>query len=320
MRFTIEEAKEIGDKLGVDWNKTDIEQFRMGLEVELEHADVTKTAPLMTGRIAQAHLKELPDYYTRLAKMEKGSDIMSNQSGSGGNPEYTQKVVIMVDEKGETHEIWTKRKTDETARRWAERNFPRYKFVKVVDMEMSQSNQSPAQSGSGGNPDKLPIGPYKTEAEWKKAWTEFVGGYMTEAAKRKAVDYKTHVADWIQKVIADKAIPMMRTKYGKKRFGNIVLGTAWGGLGAVEGVWFKNVPEEDIKAMEAATGDWRWILKKYAPGKELELTPEARLEWVEKRLPKIVEGLSSPSSSNPHQVPAVIRLTPRDALKRVLGD
>ncbi len=71
------EAKNIGDSIGIDWSKYDLEQFRMGLEVELEHGshdpetDVTGDDMEMTGKIAWAHLKEIPDYYTRLAKMEK---------------------------------------------------------------------------------------------------------------------------------------------------------------------------------------------------------------------------------------------------------
>ena len=75
--FTIDEAREIGAKLGIDWNKFDIEQFRMGLDVELEHGshdpetNVTHNDPILTGKIAWAHLKEIPDYYTRLDKMEK---------------------------------------------------------------------------------------------------------------------------------------------------------------------------------------------------------------------------------------------------------
>lgn len=75
--FTTDEAKQIGEKIGIDFNKLDVEQFRMGLEVELEHGtlwgddtNVTKDDPLITGRIAWAHLKEIPDYYTRLNKME----------------------------------------------------------------------------------------------------------------------------------------------------------------------------------------------------------------------------------------------------------
>lgn len=75
-RFTREEAKRIGDALGVDWEKFDVEQFRMGMDVELEHGtvhpetNVTDDDPMMTGKIALAHLNELPDYYTRLEKME----------------------------------------------------------------------------------------------------------------------------------------------------------------------------------------------------------------------------------------------------------
>ena len=75
--FTSEEAKEIGEQLGVKWDMFDVEQFRMGMDVELEHGtvdantNVTDDNPLMTGKIALAHLNEIRDYYTRLAEMEK---------------------------------------------------------------------------------------------------------------------------------------------------------------------------------------------------------------------------------------------------------
>lgn len=75
--FTAEEAKEIGEKLAIDWSKFDVEQFRMGLDVELEHGtvnpntNVTNDDPILTGKIALAHLNEFPDYYTRLYEMEK---------------------------------------------------------------------------------------------------------------------------------------------------------------------------------------------------------------------------------------------------------
>ncbi|MFC1919946.1 DUF5661 family protein [Chloroflexota bacterium] len=78
--FTSEEAKNIGGKLGIDWNQFDVEQYRMGLDVELEHGlvdphtNVTNDDPLMTGKIALAHLNEFPDYYTRLDKMEKEAE------------------------------------------------------------------------------------------------------------------------------------------------------------------------------------------------------------------------------------------------------
>lgn len=82
--FTMDEAMKIGKQIGIDFTKIDPEQFRMGLGVELEHgtrfpqANVTNNDPIMTGKIAYAHLLEIPDYYTRLAKLEKEA------KGSGG--------------------------------------------------------------------------------------------------------------------------------------------------------------------------------------------------------------------------------------------
>jgi uncharacterized protein DUF5661 len=76
MVFSDEEARRIGSELGIDWSKIDYEQFKMGLEVELEHGkvdsktNVTNDDPILTGKIAWAHLNELPDYYTRLKKIE----------------------------------------------------------------------------------------------------------------------------------------------------------------------------------------------------------------------------------------------------------
>ncbi|BAI62464.1 conserved hypothetical protein [Methanocella paludicola SANAE] len=78
--FTTEQAKKIGEKLGIKWDKYDVEQFRMGMDVELEHGkrdphtNVTDDDPLTTGKIALAHLNEFPDYYTRLEKMEEEAD------------------------------------------------------------------------------------------------------------------------------------------------------------------------------------------------------------------------------------------------------
>jgi len=78
--FTTEKAKEIGEKLGIDWSEYDVEQFRMGMDVELEHGtensvtNVTDDDPLLTGKIALAHLNEFPDYYTRLYEMEEEAE------------------------------------------------------------------------------------------------------------------------------------------------------------------------------------------------------------------------------------------------------
>ena len=76
--FTLDEAREIGRTIDIDWDAApfDVEQFRMGLDVELEHGardpatNVTGDDPILTGKIALAHLREFPDYYTRLAVME----------------------------------------------------------------------------------------------------------------------------------------------------------------------------------------------------------------------------------------------------------
>jgi hypothetical protein len=76
--FTEEQARTTGELIGIDWASApfDVEQFRMGMDVELEHGahdpstDVTGSDPIVTGKIALAHLNEFPDYYTRLAAME----------------------------------------------------------------------------------------------------------------------------------------------------------------------------------------------------------------------------------------------------------
>lgn len=74
--FSEEEAKEIGQKIGINFSVVNVEEFRKGLTVELEHGvhdpetDVTGGDVYLTGKIAWAHIKELPDYYTRLIKME----------------------------------------------------------------------------------------------------------------------------------------------------------------------------------------------------------------------------------------------------------
>ena len=79
-RFTTDEARHIGDQIGVDWNAFDLEEFRMGLAVELEHGihdpqtNVTGDDEIATGKIALAHLKEIRDYYTRLLIMERDAE------------------------------------------------------------------------------------------------------------------------------------------------------------------------------------------------------------------------------------------------------
>ena len=78
--FTTEQAEEIGEQLGIKWGKFDVEQFRHGMDIELEHGtvdsntNVTNDDPLMTGKITLAHLNEFADYYDRLDKMEEEAE------------------------------------------------------------------------------------------------------------------------------------------------------------------------------------------------------------------------------------------------------
>ena len=79
-RTTSEEARSVGDEIGVDWDRFKLEQFRIGMDVEYEHGahdpqtDVTGDDPILTGKIALAHMKEFPDYYERLERMEKEAE------------------------------------------------------------------------------------------------------------------------------------------------------------------------------------------------------------------------------------------------------
>lgn len=73
----IEEAEKLAQALGADPGKVDIEEFRKGIAAELEHGwacpqtNITNNDLIKTGKIALVHLYEIPDYYTRLAKMEE---------------------------------------------------------------------------------------------------------------------------------------------------------------------------------------------------------------------------------------------------------
>lgn len=81
VEFSQDEAKKIGDSIGVEWGKVDLEQFRMGLAVELEHGcldpqtNITCDNLDLTGKIALIHLKEVSDYYSRLKKVESKEEI-----------------------------------------------------------------------------------------------------------------------------------------------------------------------------------------------------------------------------------------------------
>jgi hypothetical protein len=80
--FTADQARAAGERIGIDWSTSrfDVEQFRMGMDVELEHGtqdadtNVTNNDVDTTAKIARAHLNEFPDYYTRLAVMESDAE------------------------------------------------------------------------------------------------------------------------------------------------------------------------------------------------------------------------------------------------------
>ena len=78
--FTQQDARQIGDALGINWAEVRLDEFRAGLGVELEHGardpetNVTDDDEILTGKIALAHLKEFADYYTRLEQLEKDAE------------------------------------------------------------------------------------------------------------------------------------------------------------------------------------------------------------------------------------------------------
>lgn len=94
VNFSADEARKIGERIGIDWSSSrfDVEQFRMGLEVELEHGrrdpatNVSDDDEITTGKIARAHLNEFPDYYTRLAEMEAEAERYWSQRGKDSGP------------------------------------------------------------------------------------------------------------------------------------------------------------------------------------------------------------------------------------------
>ena len=76
-KLNSKDANEIGNDLGINWDDVKLEEFTKGVNIEFEHGtkypetNVTKDDKKLTGKIAWAHLKEFPDYYTRLEKLEK---------------------------------------------------------------------------------------------------------------------------------------------------------------------------------------------------------------------------------------------------------
>jgi hypothetical protein len=86
-KVKIEEAAVIQKLVGGETLAISSEDFRDGLEVELEHglafpdANVTNNHPILTGKIVLAHLKETLDYYVRLQVAEIEGDMLKASIG-----------------------------------------------------------------------------------------------------------------------------------------------------------------------------------------------------------------------------------------------
>ncbi len=66
-------ARNVGEKLGINFKEVSIEEFMRGMAIEQEHSDITKGDPLTTGKIVMVHLNEIPDYYIRLDALEESA-------------------------------------------------------------------------------------------------------------------------------------------------------------------------------------------------------------------------------------------------------
>lgn len=89
--FTFDQARKAGEALGVDWRRFTVNQFRYGMDVELEHGkryagtNVTDDDLMTTAKIALAHLNEYPDYYKRLRVMENEAEKFWSKKKSQDN-------------------------------------------------------------------------------------------------------------------------------------------------------------------------------------------------------------------------------------------
>jgi hypothetical protein len=97
---TLDEARRIQAEVGGETAELTPEQFKQGLEVELEHgitfpdANVTNNHPLLTGKIVLAHLKEMLDYYDRLNVAELEGDLL--KATRAGNAEKVMRLYVRL--------------------------------------------------------------------------------------------------------------------------------------------------------------------------------------------------------------------------------
>lgn len=78
--FTLAEAKEIGEKLGIDWSAFDIKQFCLGLNTERAQGTYNPVThfvsndPILIGKVVRAQLSKSPTYYTDWVQHEKEAE------------------------------------------------------------------------------------------------------------------------------------------------------------------------------------------------------------------------------------------------------
>ena len=102
-KVQLEEARIIQTAVGSEALQIPVEEFKQGLEVELEHglqtpdANVTNNHPILTGKIVLAHLKEMLSYYTRLKVAELEGDLFKTlKRGDEGKLARIQKELIIA--------------------------------------------------------------------------------------------------------------------------------------------------------------------------------------------------------------------------------
>lgn len=97
-----EEAQVLQQRVGGEAAQISLDEFRKGLEVELEHgtafpdSNVTNNHPILTAKIVLAHLKESLDYYTRLEVAELEGDMLK-ASASGDSQKLAAKYRKLID-------------------------------------------------------------------------------------------------------------------------------------------------------------------------------------------------------------------------------
>jgi len=103
-QVTSEEARIIRAEVGAEALLISVDDFKLGLVIELEHgvqfpdANVTNNHPILTGKIVLAHLKEMLDYYPRLEVAELEGDLLKAFK-SGNLEKAAQKYQQLLDEK-----------------------------------------------------------------------------------------------------------------------------------------------------------------------------------------------------------------------------